>query len=289
MQMGLDANGVKFVLYAKRRGVDFIQTATIGRQSMLASEASVSAAFKRSRTRIGSSEISEIFENSDGYSESLLKNLGAQSITSFDASDYESATCVHDFNFPIPDEFKCHFSAVLDGGTMEHIFNYPLALKNCLEMVAEGGHFLAITPTNNFLGHGFYQFSPELFFNTLGGNNGFELIDLVFFEDYEGSPWYQVADPRIMGGRITLQNAKPAYLLVIARRTTIVPIFSEFPQQSDYTAAWKGSGLNINHTQPRQNKLGRIPKALIRRLKKLALSASMRFDPKHFTRFEPFE
>lgn len=289
MQMGLDANGVKFLLYAKRRQVDFGQTATIGRQSVLASAASIAAAFEKSRSQIGSSEISEILESSDGYCERLLEHLGARSISSFDASDYEKASHVHDFNFPIADEFRGRFSAVLDGGTLEHIFNYPVALKNCLEMVAKGGHFLAITPTNNFLGHGFYQFSPELFFNVLGGNNGFELVDLVFFEDYEGSPWYQVADPRRMGGRITLQNAKPAYLLVIATRTRILPVFSEFPQQSDYSAEWSSIGLNKRHTRPRQNKLSRIPTALVRKIKKLALASSMRFDPEHFTRFEPFE
>lgn len=288
MQMGLDANGVKFLLYAKRREVDFSQTATIGRQSVIASAASIAAAFEKSRTKIGSSEISEMLKTSDGYCESLLKHLGAQSITSFDASDYENASRVHDFNFPIAEEFRGRYSAVLDGGTLEHVFNYPVALKNCLEMVAEGGHFLAITPANNFLGHGFYQFSPELFFNVFGGNNGFELIDLVFFEDYEASPWYQVADPRKMGARITLQNAKPAYLLVIATRTSILPIFSEFPQQSDYSTAWKATGLNNEETRLSVNKLSRIPRALGRRLKKLALHSSMRFDPEHFSRFEPF-
>ena len=32
--MGLDANGTKFLLYARTQGVDFATTATIGRQGL---------------------------------------------------------------------------------------------------------------------------------------------------------------------------------------------------------------------------------------------------------------
>jgi 2-polyprenyl-3-methyl-5-hydroxy-6-metoxy-1,4-benzoquinol methylase len=54
---------------------------------------------------------------------------------------------------------------VFDGGTLEHIFDYPTAIKNCMKMVKPGGHLLLTTPANNWFGHGFYQFSPELFYS----------------------------------------------------------------------------------------------------------------------------
>src|SRR5438477_418150 len=79
----------------------------------------------------------------------------------------------HDMNEPIPDKFKETYTAVLDGGSLEHVFNFPVAIKNCMEMVKVGGHYLAITPANNFFGHGFYQFSPELYFTVLSKENGF--------------------------------------------------------------------------------------------------------------------
>lgn len=285
--MGLDANGIKFLLYAKRRGVDFARTATIGRQSVLASRGSIAAAFEEAGTDQTVSGISEMLSESDGYCEKLLSLLGAEDVASFDASEYEAATHVHDFNFSIADEFKNRYSAVLDGGTLEHVFNYPAALKSCMEMVAEGGHFLAITPTNNFLGHGFYQFSPELFFNVFGGRNGFEVVDVAFFEDYENSPWYRVSDPQKAGGRITLQNARPAYLLVIAKRTGLQPVFAMFPQQSDYAATWESGSVETDK-RPSSGGFDRIPKALLRRFRRITQGSSMRFDPKHFTRFEPF-
>ena len=59
-------------------------------------------------------------------------------------------------NEAIPDSLKGKFSCVLDGGTLEHVFNFPQAIKNAMEIVAIGGHFLGVVPANNFSGHGFY-------------------------------------------------------------------------------------------------------------------------------------
>lgn len=68
-------------------------------------------------------------------------------------------------NREIPGDFIEKYSMVLDGGSLEHVFNFPVAVRNCMQMLQVGGHYLAITPANNFMGHGFYQFSPELYFS----------------------------------------------------------------------------------------------------------------------------
>ena len=68
---------------------------------------------------------------------------------------------------------KNKYTLVIDGGCLEHIFNFPVAIKNCMEMLQEGGHFIGITPANNLMGHGFYQFSPELYFRIFSKENGF--------------------------------------------------------------------------------------------------------------------
>ena len=59
------------------------------------------------------------------------------------------------------------FDLVFDGGTLEHVFNFSTALKNCMHMVKPHGRFVSVTLPNNWCGHGFYQFSPELFFRAL--------------------------------------------------------------------------------------------------------------------------
>jgi len=212
--------------------------------------------------------------------------LGARITDSFDASDFEGASQVHDFNYPIPERFKETFSTVLDGGTLEHVFNYPMALKNCMEMVAEDGHFLAITPANNFPGHGFYQFSPELYFRAFSAENGFETVDAIFMEDAPAAPWYRIIDAETAGRRVTFENCRPAYLLLIARRMELKPIFERFPLQSDYLSAWRGEPADETKAS---GLIKRLPRAISRRVKKLADPNAIRFEPGDLVKFEPFE
>ena len=157
-------------------------------------------------------------------------------MTPSDTSSYEGASILHDLNDPVGDELKEKYTLVLDGGTLEHVFNFPRALQSCMEMVRRGGHFIMITPANNFFGHGFYQFSPELFFRVFSPANGFQAERVVVAE--EGGRWYEVADPVVVKGRVELANERPTYLLVQAKRTDVVPVFEAWPQQSDYAAVW---------------------------------------------------
>lgn len=244
--MGLDINGTKFLLYAKTQGVSFDKTAMIGRQGLLVN----AEALRNNLTNFGYSlqadEADRLIGQGDGYAELFLKKLGATEITSFDASEYENADYIFDFNFPAPDKFKNRFTTVLDGGTLEHIFNFSNAIKNCMEMVEVGGHFLGITPTNNFLGHGFYQFSPELFFRIFNAANGFNLTQMILFEDLPDAKWYEVADPDKIKERVVLANKEPTYLLIIAKKIASVEIFATPPQQSDYVELWNSAGGNLN-------------------------------------------
>lgn len=52
-------------------------------------------------------------------------------------------------NLPVPEVHKDSYTAVLDGGSLEHIFNFPVAIKNCMEMLKVDGQYLGITPVNN--------------------------------------------------------------------------------------------------------------------------------------------
>lgn len=266
--MGLDLNGTKFLLYARARGVSFERTATIGRQELLADRAGLEANLAVYGLRSDEGTLDRLISGSAGYAEEFLRHIGAREIVSIDASSYERATVIHDMNEPISAELKNKFSVVLDGGTLEHIFNFPVAIKNCMEMVAEGGHFLAITPTNNHSGHGFYQFSPELFFRVLCKENAFELEHLIAFEETPGSDWYEITDPSELNERVSILNSFPTMLLVIARKVKTVEVFRANPQQSDYTLAWeKGTGNGNKDELKKPSGIGRIPAALLRRLK----------------------
>lgn len=236
--MGLDRNGLQFVLFAQKTGVDFENTATIGRQRLDISYFETRKLLKAYGYTVNRQIINSIFTENNGFSEPLLKYIGAKEIHSFDASAYEGASHLHDMNEGIPPNYIEKYSVVLDGGSLEHIFNLPIAIKNCMEMIKVGGHYLGITPANNFMGHGFYQFSPELYFNIFTPQNGFEVIHLIAFEDKPGSIWYEVKNPKEIKKRVLLINSESVYLLIIARKNSRSPIFSSPPQQSDYVSMW---------------------------------------------------
>ncbi|HAE38462.1 MAG TPA: hypothetical protein DCG57_07470 [Candidatus Riflebacteria bacterium] len=237
--MGLDTNGIKFLLYARSIGVRFNKIAMIGRQNLDLSANELKTIINEYGLTIDLQQARNLLSQSKGYAEPLLQWLGAEHAHSFDYSAYENATYLCDMNSEIADNFKNQYSIVLDGGSLEHVFNLPVAFKNCMEMLQTGGYYLGISPANNFFGHGFYQFSPELFFSIFTSKNGFEIIDLIAFEDMPGATWYSVQNPSQIGKRVTLANRIPVYLLVIARKMRETEIFKNMPQQSDYQTVWK--------------------------------------------------
>lgn len=243
--MGINKNNLRFLLLARKTGVDFSKVAMIGRQTInMPIEHFVGVMENES----GFKESRETWKNifGDRYAERLLQYLGALVTDSFDFSEYENATYIHDFNTPISDSFKKKYSLVIDGGSLEHIFNFPVAIKNCMDMVGENGHFISITPSNNNFGHGFYQFSPELFYRVLSKDNGFNINSMYYYDSKFSPKWKSVEDPERVGKRVTLINNKPLFLVVLAQRERITSLLEKTPQQSDYQTLWQDHNKNSN-------------------------------------------
>src|SRR5207253_612765 len=136
------------------------------------------------------------------------------------------------------------YDTVLEAGSLEHIFNFPTALKNVMQAVKIGGSLFIQTPADNYFGHGFYQFSPELFYRALSAENGFEVRRMHLLEHFYpchffATQTYEVTDPAKLRRRVTLVNNRPALLLIEARRVAEKPLFATTPQQSDYFALWQ--------------------------------------------------
>jgi hypothetical protein len=238
--MGLDTNGIKFLLSSRRKGVSFRSTLMVGRQIL-------NLDFREFRENLqgfslyqSDNQVEGFLADSGGYAENFLRFLGAESSDSLDYSAYEGANILQDMNFTIPDELKGKYSTVLESGSLEHIFNFPQSMANCMEMVEEGGHLLIITPVNNIMGHGFYQFSPEVFYRILNESNGFIIEQMLIFEYSPEEKWFQVEDPKKVRCRVELMNSSATYLCVRARRLKLMPLFERYPYQSDYEDAWEG-------------------------------------------------
>jgi hypothetical protein len=238
--MGLDTNGIKFVLSCRKNGTSFRRTLMVGRQILNLEFQELRKDLQGFSLFSSDDQVRNLLSSYQGYSEGLLKLLGAETIDSLDYSNYEGANLLHDMNLPIPDEWKAKYDTVLESGSLEHIFNFPVSIANCMDMVAENGRLIVITPVNNIMGHGFYQFSPEVFYRVLNERNGFEIESMLIFEYSPEEKWFQVEDPKKVKRRVELMNSSATYLCVRAKRTKIKPIMVQFPQQSDYEDAWEG-------------------------------------------------
>jgi SAM-dependent methyltransferase len=237
--MGLNRRHIAFLAASRQLGVSFERTLTIGRQTLFADEGSLASALGEAGATIDSDAARRVV-GGDGFCEPFIEYLGASQVDSLDASGYEGSSIVHDLNVALPDSLKGSFSVVLDSGTLEHVFDFPQALRNCLAAVRVGGHFITITPTNNQLGHGFYQFSPELYYRVLAPENGFRVACMLLRAERRAARWYAAADPADIGRRIMLSGAFPCYLYVVGQRVEQRDPLAEHPQQSDYAAAWTG-------------------------------------------------
>ena len=92
---------------------------------------------------------------------------------------------------------------------------------------------------DNFQGHGFYQFSPELFYRIFTQVNGFAVIKMFVSEDPADATWFEVADPDRVKRRVELTNSRPTYLAVIAKKLRGAEIVVMGVYQSDYVTLWK--------------------------------------------------
>jgi hypothetical protein len=237
--MGLDINAVQFLISARKRGAIFGHTLTLGRQH-LGESPSVMASLLE-----GSGFPADKFRSNSPdniYADRFLEALGATRVDALDNSGFEGATIVHDLNQPFEEHWKNGFDAVIDGGTLEHVFNFPAALKNVMGLPRENGSLFLHTPTNNLCGHGFYQFSPELFFRVFSEDNGYSVERMVIHRIGPYNRWYDVSDPDHIRSRVELITFTPMMLLVQAKRERIKEVLVNLPQQSDYAELWQVPG-----------------------------------------------
>lgn len=291
--MAIEWNTLVGLLYMERLGAHMETVATLGRQSLTCSSDDIWQILHAAGKDCQESAINDALSLDGGFCEALFQYLwpGCR-VESFDNSAYEGASVVHDLNTALPAEYKQRYDVVIDGGTLEHVFHYPNAIKNSLEMPRKGGFFVTSTPANNAMGHGFYQFGPELFFRLLSAENGYELCDIFAFDFRGRAPWYRVLDPAAVG-RVEPRNRHIVYLLAIARRVDVREILAVLPQQSLYSRMWAAGAVvdRLTHNAGFKDRIpGLLKRALSRVLRILrTLYFHWRpFDRGHYRRVNPF-
>jgi SAM-dependent methyltransferase len=113
---------------------------------------------------------------------SFFSLLGFARVTSCDASRWEGADILLDLNQPAPEELRGRFDVVFEGGTIQHVFHLPRVLQNVHHFLKPGGRVIhGMSPSNNHVDHGFYMYSPTLFYDFYSANR-FEINTFYLFD-----------------------------------------------------------------------------------------------------------
>jgi SAM-dependent methyltransferase len=243
--MALTYHDVRPLLRARQTGRPLREVVTIGRQALMLHRRDVRAL----ADEFGPGVLGPWTESPYGaYADAFFREaVGVEQLCALDASDYEGATILHDLNSPLPAELEQRFDAVIDGGTLEHIFDVPAALRAYMGLLRVGGSLFLSTPANNLCGHGFYQLSPELMHRVFTRERGFRLDRVALVEAVYPSVELRparravaVVDPDAVAERVTLTGRHPVMLLVQSEKLEHHDDpFAEAPQQSDYAARWR--------------------------------------------------
>ena len=262
--MGMDSHSLHFLRYARAQYGALGKVITLGRIGNFlgprASQKWVDSADTENR-----------------FCEAMLKqHFGATIVDSIDNSAYEGATIISDMNQSIATQLIGQYDCVLDFGCTEHIFDVAQCFRNVMALCKPGGVILHCVPTNGFCGHGFYQFSPELFFTLYSESNGFEQTQVYVAELDDTNHWYRVSPP-VNGARINLWSPGQMHVFAITRKKVIREISM---QQSDYMYEWK----NASPDAPALNRHGRSAKikelcSRVRLIARCRTALDARFSP----------
>lgn len=166
-------------------------------------------------------------------------------VDALDGSAYEGAEIVQDMNMPMAArDSKSRYDLVIDGGSIEHFFNIPQAFNNYHNLVDVGGYLYIVTNASNHYGHGFYQFSADLFYRVFNEAAGYKVIE-CFLEEHKfldarigtRRRFFLAPDPQATGKRTQFTGNRPVLLHFLARKISegSLPITVV---QSDYAAIW---------------------------------------------------
>jgi len=171
------------------------------------------------------------------YCEPAIMALGARSVKSIDASPYEYADYVADLG--IVQNPPAQFDLVADFGSLEHVFNAATALGNVAGLCRDGGRIVHVLPANNLAGHGFWQFSSDIFFEFYAPENGFAETQVFYASSLDESVWYRArrAQP---GERFEFVSVEPIVVICFTRKLSSEKQKTGISQPF-YSVAWEAN------------------------------------------------
>lgn len=92
----------------------------------------------------------------------LFRLLGVPKILALDHSDYEGADIIHDLTKPIPENLRGRADFIVDGSTLDNVFDPAMVISNFSEMLRPGGRLMSVNMLSNH--HQPYAILPALWY-----------------------------------------------------------------------------------------------------------------------------
>lgn len=191
----------------------------------------------------------------------LFSALGFDEVDAMDASAFEGASLVHDLNVPVPSSLHGRYDLVFNGGTLEHVFNVPVALASIHAMLAVGGRAMHMAPVSNLIDHGFYSFSPTLLFDYYSAN-GYRIPTAYVFQAQSFEhPWtvYRYEPGALDGVASRFHELRRSGMtlagLWFSVEKTVDSTSEVVPQQGHYLRAWSDAQSRAPSTEEKQGGL----------------------------------
>ncbi len=241
--MGVDIQFARSLIQDHRHFEGKTDAVMLGRQGW-AVRKRYNALLRRTMRAEGVPRDMEQLAGDDGFAEPFFGLLGLPNIKSMDMSAYENCDHVHDLNEPPRENLRGAFDVIIDGGTIEHVFNTAQALDGVFHMLREGGIFISINGMTGWAGHGFYQFSPEIVWRYWGEARGCEVIRCLALPENPALETRDVTDTGKAGRRFRGRDMPGRwYLYYMVRKTPEANPAERITntQQSDYAVKWSNA------------------------------------------------
>jgi hypothetical protein len=114
----------------------------------------------------------------------FFRLLGVNDFRCLDHSDYEGADLIYDLNEPLSAELNCIADFVIDGSTLDNIFNPALGLINLNKLLKPGGRLVSINMGSNW-NNPYLIFTPMWFLDYFVQNKfaDVKMYFVAIFED----------------------------------------------------------------------------------------------------------
>lgn len=126
----------------------------IGRQTMLFTPKEAVGLFQKVGASVEADSLEVDTETSlagRGYIQdrAFFRPLGVDNLRSLDHDAYEGADIIHDLNNPLPEHLVGIADVIIDGSTIDNVFNPAQALLNLSRMLKPGGRLISINVGSN--------------------------------------------------------------------------------------------------------------------------------------------